>query len=172
MLVKVVPVFKCSKAASGVRPSGLTLVICVPVLLLYCVYSAMDTQKIAFGIDLWTTNSCVAVAKDRHNPETILIEGEETIPSIVTFEDSHYYIGKEALGRQRLSSNSASIRTIKSVMGRTKEELKSNNELMLIWYRLVAGDPSVLVETTYKNNKRTYYQEFISALILDKIELA
>jgi molecular chaperone DnaK len=71
------------------------------------------TEKI-FGIDLGTTNSCLAVLEDK--PRVIPIDGSGIVPSVVSFDRSSILVGRKALNRS-MAFPEESVRSIKRLMG-------------------------------------------------------
>ncbi len=116
------------------------------------------------GIDLGTTNSCVALMDGQ---EPIVIdnsEGKRTTPSIVGFiKDGERKIGDPAK-RQAITNPDKTIYSIKRFMGRSFDEVK--NETSKVPYKIVKknNSPSVKIED------RTYSPQEISAAILQKMK--
>ncbi|MDR0548212.1 MAG: Hsp70 family protein [Deltaproteobacteria bacterium] len=71
------------------------------------------TDKI-YGIDLGTTNSCLATLEDI--PRVIPIDGNGIVPSVVSFDGSEILVGRRALNRS-LAFPEQSVRSIKRLMG-------------------------------------------------------
>lgn len=117
------------------------------------------------GIDLGTTNSCVAVMEG--NQPTVIInnEGERTTPSVVAFTDG----GERKVGnpakRQAITNPSNTIFSIKRFMGETFDQV--SKEVERVPYKVVRGDnntPRVDI------NGRLYTPQEISAIILQKMK--
>lgn len=117
------------------------------------------------GIDLGTTNSCVAVMEG--NQPTVIIneEGSRTTPSVVAFTDS----GERKVGnpakRQAITNPKNTIFSIKRFMGETYDQV--GNEVARVPYQVVRGDnntPRVDI------NGRQYSPQEISAIILQKMK--
>lgn len=117
------------------------------------------------GIDLGTTNSCVAVLEGN---EPIVIannEGKRTTPSVVAFIDG----GERKIGdpakRQAITNPEKTIYSIKRLMGETWEQ--AQNEIKRVPYKIVKGDnntPRVDIDG------RMYTPQEISAMILQKMK--
>lgn len=117
------------------------------------------------GIDLGTTNSCVAVMEG-NEPEVIPNdEGKRTTPSVVAFvENGERKIGGSAK-RQAITNPEKTIASIKRFMGARYGEVKEEAERMA--YEVVKGDnDSVKV----KIDNREYTPQEISAMILQKMK--
>ena len=117
------------------------------------------------GIDLGTTNSCVAVMEG--NQPTVIInnEGERTTPSVVAFtEGGERKIGNPAK-RQAITNPGNTIFSIKRFMGETYDQV--GTEVARMPYKVVRGDnntPRVDI------NGRLYSPQEISAIILQKMK--
>ncbi len=117
------------------------------------------------GIDLGTTNSCVAVMEG--NQPTVIInnEGERTTPSVVAFtEGGERKIGNPAK-RQAITNPGNTIFSIKRFMGETYDQV--GKEVARMPYKVVRGDnntPRVDI------NGRLYSPQEISAIILQKMK--
>jgi molecular chaperone DnaK len=116
------------------------------------------------GIDLGTTNSCVAVMEGK---EPIIIansEGKRTTPSIVGFvKDGERKIGDPAK-RQAVTNPEKTIYSIKRFMGSSFDEIKE--ETKKVAYKVVKekNSPKVRIDD------RTYSPQEISAAILQKMK--
>ena len=117
------------------------------------------------GIDLGTTNSCVAVVEGN---EPIVIannEGRRTTPSMVAFtEDGEIKVGDPAK-RQAIINPTRTVYSIKRFMGRTYDEVQQ--EINRVTYKVVKGPnntPRVKIED------REYTPQEISAMILQKMK--
>ena len=116
------------------------------------------------GIDLGTTNSCVAVMEG-HEPVVIAnSEGKRTTPSIVGFiKDGERKIGDSAK-RQAVTNPDKTIYSIKRFMGTSYSESKS--EIDKVSYKVVNEKSSPRV----KIDDRNYSPQEISAAILQKMK--
>ncbi len=117
------------------------------------------------GIDLGTTNSCVAVMEINDPVVIPNSEGKRTTPSIVAFvEEGERKIGDPAK-RQAVTNPQKTIFSIKRFMGRMYSEV--TEELKHIPYKVIKGGnntPRVDIE------KRLYAPQEISAMILQKMK--
>jgi len=116
------------------------------------------------GIDLGTTNSCVAVMEGGEPKVIPNREGGRTPPSVVAFtKDGERLVGTVAK-RQAVTNPQNTIFSIKRFMGRKYSEVSS--EMKLVPYKVVAGDNGdALVEVMGKR----YRPQEISAFILQKM---
>ena len=117
------------------------------------------------GIDLGTTNSCVAVMEG--NQPTVIInnEGQRTTPSVVAFtDDGERKVGNPAK-RQAITNPKNTVFSIKRFMGETYDQV--GREVARVPYNVVKGDnntPRVDI------NGRMYSPQEISAIILQKMK--
>lgn len=117
------------------------------------------------GIDLGTTNSCVAVMEG--NQPTVIInnEGQRTTPSVVAFtEGGERKVGSPAK-RQAITNPKNTVFSIKRFMGETYDQV--NKEIERVPYTVVRGEnntPRVEIEG------RQYSPQEISAMILQKMK--
>ncbi len=81
----------------------------------------IDKDVDIIGIDLGTTNSCVAIVENGQPPRVITNEnGDKTIPSIVSWDGKQLLVGNEA--KESIFNDSEAIFSVKRFMG-TKEEI-------------------------------------------------
>jgi molecular chaperone DnaK len=117
------------------------------------------------GIDLGTTNSCVAVMEGNEPVVIPNSEGRRTTPSIVAFiENGERKVGDPAK-RQAITNPRNTIYSIKRFMGRNYEEVKG--ELSRIPYELVKGENNTARVKIYD---RLYTPQEISAMVLQKMK--
>ncbi len=117
------------------------------------------------GIDLGTTNSCVAVMEGNEPVVIANSEGKRTTPSIVAFaNDGERKIGDPAK-RQAITNPTRTVSSIKRFMGVTYNE--AAKEMARMPYKVVKGDnntPRVQIDD------RTFTPQEISAIILQKMK--
>ncbi len=117
------------------------------------------------GIDLGTTNSCVAVMEGNEPVVIANSEGKRTTPSVVAFvENGERKIGDPAK-RQAVTNPHKTVYSIKRFMGESYDRL--SNEIGRVPYSVVKGDnntPRVDIEG------RLYSPQEISAMILQKMK--
>jgi molecular chaperone DnaK len=117
------------------------------------------------GIDLGTTNSCVAVMEGNDAVVITNDEGKRTTPSAVGFlKDGERKVG-DAAKRQAIINPNKTITSVKRFMGRRYSEL--TNELKGISYKVAKGEnDTVRVDI----DGRMYTPQEISAIILQKMK--
>jgi molecular chaperone DnaK len=117
------------------------------------------------GIDLGTTNSCVAVMEGGEPTVLENAEGGRTTPSVVAFTDSGERLVGTVAKRQAVMNPENTIFSIKRFMGRKEAEVKE--EETIVPYKVVAG-PNGDVRVDTKGDKQ-YSPPEISAMILSKL---
>ena len=117
------------------------------------------------GIDLGTTNSCVAVLEGGEPAVIPNAEGGRTTPSVVAFtKDGQRLVGAPAK-RQQVTNPQNTIFSIKRFMGRKYDEV--SEEMKIVPYEVVKGpNDDVRVKTEGKD----YAPPEISAMILQKLK--
>ena len=117
------------------------------------------------GIDLGTTNSCVAVMEGNEAVVIANNEGKRTTPSVVAFvEGGERKVGDPAK-RQAITNPTKTISSIKRFMGSSYDE--AQKEISRMTYKVVKGDnntPRVTIDD------RNYSAQEISAIILQKMK--
>ncbi|KAF0676373.1 molecular chaperone DnaK [Profundibacterium mesophilum] len=118
------------------------------------------------GIDLGTTNSCVAIM-DGSQPRVIEnAEGARTTPSIVAFADDERLVG-QAAKRQAVTNPENTVFAVKRLIGRTFEDPDLAKEKKNLPYDLVKGGNG---DAWVEANGEKYSPSQISAFILQKMK--
>ena len=119
------------------------------------------------GIDLGTTNSCVAVLVDGKAKVIENAEGDRTTPSIVAFtEDNEILVGQSAK-RQSVTNPTNTLNAVKRLIGRRFKDDVVQKDISMVPYKIVAADNGdAWVEI--KGDKKAPPQ--ISAEILKKMK--
>ncbi len=116
------------------------------------------------GIDLGTTNSCMAVIEGGEPTVIPNAEGARTTPSIVAFTKNGERLVGQAAKRQAVTNPHNTVFSIKRLMGRKYEEVAS--EISMVPYEVIKapnGDAHV------KCGDKTYAPPEISSMILQKL---
>ena len=116
------------------------------------------------GIDLGTTNSCVAVMEGSEPVVIANSEGDRTTPSVVGFTDSDRLVGKPAKN-QMVTNPENTVYSIKRFMGRKYHEV--SEELKMVPYKVVAGAGD---EIKVDIRGKEYSPQEISAIVLQKMK--
>ena len=117
------------------------------------------------GIDLGTTNSCMAVMEGGEATVIPNKEGARTTPSIVAFTKNGEILVGQAAKRQAVTNPKSTIYSIKRFIGRRYEEM--TDEIKMVPYEVVRaanGDAAVKV------NDKVYTAQEISAMVLRKLK--
>ena len=121
------------------------------------------------GIDLGTSNSCVAVVEAGEPKVITNSEGARTTPSIVGFtKDGERLVG-QAAKRQAVTNPSNTIFSAKRLVGRKYKEVK--NEVKNLPYKVVSGkNGDAYIKCKEGDEEKEYAPEFISSIILSKLK--
>ncbi|MGB3902172.1 MAG: molecular chaperone DnaK [Bacteroidales bacterium] len=117
------------------------------------------------GIDLGTTNSCVAVVEGNEPIVIANSEGRRTTPSMVAFTDNNEIKVGDPAKRQAIINPTRTISSIKRFMGRTFDEVQQ--EIHRVSYKVVRGPNNT---PRVKIDDREYSPQEISAMILQKMK--
>ncbi len=119
------------------------------------------------GIDLGTTNSCVAVMEGKAPKVIENAEGARTTPSIVAFTDDNERLVGQPAKRQAVTNPEKTIFAVKRLVGRRYDDPIIEKDKKLVPYKIVkAGNGDAWVEADGK----TYSPSQISAFILQKMK--
>ncbi|MDR0727357.1 MAG: molecular chaperone DnaK [Puniceicoccales bacterium] len=131
---------------------------------------AAETKRTKIlGIDLGTTNSCMAVMEGGKAVVIPNAEGARTTPSIVAFSKSGERLVGQAAKRQAITNPQNTIFSIKRLIGRKKEEI--DREARKFPYTVVAGkNGDAWVEVNVNGETKRYSPEEISSMILAKLK--
>ena len=116
------------------------------------------------GIDLGTTNSCVAVMQGNEPVVIANSEGSRTTPSVVAFTKTGERVVGQPAKRQAITNPKNTIYSIKRFMGRSYSEV--TEEMKLVPYEVIPASNSVKVRIGDKE----YTPQEISAFILQKMK--
>ena len=116
------------------------------------------------GIDLGTTNSCVAVMEGNEPTVIANSEGDRTTPSVVAFKGSDRLVGKPAKN-QMVTNPENTISSIKRFMGRKFHEV--TEETRMVPYKVTSGAGD---EIKIDVDGKLYSPQEISAIVLQKMK--
>src|SRR5882762_5307230 len=120
----------------------------------------------AIGIDLGTTNSCVAVMEGSTPKVIENAEGARTTPSMVAFTDSGEVLVGQPAKRQSITNPENTIFAIKRLIGRRYDDPITQKDKEMVPYKIVPGtNGDAWVEARGKK----YSPAQISAFILQKM---
>ncbi len=119
------------------------------------------------GIDLGTTNSCVAVMEGKSSKVIENSEGRNTTPSIVAFTDDGERLVGQPAKRQAVTNPERTFFAVKRLIGRRYDDPMVEKDKKLVPYKIVrAGNGDAWVEADGK----TYSPSQISAFVLQKMK--
>ena len=121
----------------------------------------------AIGIDLGTTNSCVAVMEGNKPKVIENAEGARTTPSVVAFTDSGEVLVGQPAKRQSITNPENTIFAIKRLIGRRHDDPITQKDKAMVPYKIVPG-PNGDAWVEVKGKK--YSPSQISAFILQKMK--
>jgi molecular chaperone DnaK len=117
------------------------------------------------GIDLGTTNSCVAVMEGNEPVVIPNSEGGRTTPSVIGFAKNGERLVGQPAKRQAVTNPKNTVYSIKRFMGRVRNEV--DREVTEVPYEVVAGDNG---SARVKITDRLYSPPEISAMVLQKMK--
>jgi molecular chaperone DnaK len=117
------------------------------------------------GIDLGTTNSCVAVMEAGEPKVIPNAEGFRTTPSVVAFSKTGERLVGQVARRQAITNPKQTVYSIKRFMGRQYDEV--SREIQLVPYEVTRGSNG---EARVRAGDRDYSPPEISAMILQKMK--
>ena len=119
------------------------------------------------GIDLGTTNSCVAIMEGSEPKVLENSEGARTTPSIVAFTDSGERLVGQAAKRQAVTNSENTLFAIKRLIGRRFDDPMTKKDVDLVPYKIVKGDNS---DAWVEASGKKYSPSQVSAFILVKMK--
>lgn len=119
------------------------------------------------GIDLGTTNSCVAVMEGKDAKVIANLEGQNTTPSMVAFSDSGENLIGEPAKRQAVTNPQNTLFAIKRLIGRNFTDPMVKKDQDLVPYKIVKADNN---DAWVEVKSEKYSPSQISAFILQKMK--
>ena len=121
------------------------------------------------GIDLGTTNSCMAVMEGGEPVVLENSEGKRTTPSVVAFTKTGERLVGDAAKRQGVTNSRNTIYSIKRFMGRKFNEVQE--ELKRVPYKVVSGqNGDAAVEVEVEGKPKQFIPQEVSAMFLSKLK--
>ncbi len=118
------------------------------------------------GIDLGTTNSCVAVIEGGQPKVLENKEGNRTTPSIVAMSKTGERLVGQLAKRQAVTNPQNTLYSVKRLIGRRFEDAEVQRDLSLLPFKIVKSDDKVKIEMQGKE----YTPQEISAMVLQKLK--
>ncbi len=119
------------------------------------------------GIDLGTTNSCVAVMDGKEAKVIENSEGARTTPSMVAFTESKEKLVGQSAKRQAVTNPENTLFAIKRLIGRSFEDKIVKDDSSLVPYKIVKGDNG---DAWVEARSDKYSPSQISAFVLQKMK--
>ena len=119
------------------------------------------------GIDLGTTNSCVAVMEGKAAKVIENAEGARTTPSMVAFTESGERLVGQAAKRQAVTNPENTLFAFKRLLGRRSDDAMVVKEKGLVPYRIVKGDNG---DAWVEARNEKYAPSQLSAFVLQKMK--
>jgi molecular chaperone DnaK len=127
----------------------------------------MTTMSKVIGIDLGTTNSCVAILEGKDARVIENSEGARTTPSIVAFSDSGERLVGQSAKRQAVTNPTNTVYAVKRLIGRRFDDPIVAKDIGLVPYKIVRGDNG---DGWVEARGEKYSPSQISAFILGKMK--
>jgi len=124
-------------------------------------------MKRAIGIDLGTTNSCVAIMEGGEPKVIPNSEGGRTTPSVVAFTESGERLVGQIAKRQSITNPENTLYAVKRLIGRKYSDPEVQKDIKILPYKIVQapnGDAHIQVRG------KTYSPPEISAMVLQKMK--
>ncbi|HHO76032.1 MAG TPA: molecular chaperone DnaK [Deltaproteobacteria bacterium] len=120
------------------------------------------------GIDLGTTNSCMAIMEAGEPKVIANVEGQRTTPSVVAFTSSGERLVGQVARRQAITNSENTLYAIKRLIGRKFEDVEVQKDKGIMPFKIVRadnGDAAINIEN------RNYASPEISAMVLQKLKM-
>ena len=119
------------------------------------------------GIDLGTTNSCVAVMDGKTGRVIENAEGNRTTPSQVAFTEGGERLVGQPAKRQAVTNSEATLFAIKRLIGRRFDDPITKKDQKLVPYKIIKGDNG---DAWVEAREEKYAPSQVSAFILQKMK--
>lgn len=127
------------------------------------------TTKVAIGIDLGTTYSCVGVYRNGNVEIIANDQGNRTTPSYVAFDGSERLIGDGAK-YQAAMNPSNTVYDAKRLIGRNFSDSIVKEEIKHLPYKVINVDDKPTIEVEYEEVTKRFSPEQISAMVLSYLK--
>jgi len=119
------------------------------------------------GIDLGTTNSCVAIM-DGSQPKVLEnAEGTRTTPSVVAFSENNERLVGQSAKRQAVTNPENTLFAVKRLMGRNFEDKSVKKDISRVPFKIIKADNN---DAWLESRGKKYSPSQISAFILQKMK--
>jgi L1 cell adhesion molecule like protein len=129
----------------------------------------MSSSKVAIGIDLGTTYSCVGIWQNDHVEIIANDQGNRTMPSYVSFTQEERLIGEAA---KSLAANNArnTVFDAKRLIGKNFNDDKVQSDMKHFSYTVINRENKPFIEVEYKGETKVFAPEEISSMVLGKMK--
>jgi molecular chaperone DnaK len=127
----------------------------------------LSSMSKVIGIDLGTTNSCVAIMEGKEVKVIENTEGARTTPSMVAFSDSGERLVGQSAKRQAVTNPSNTLYAIKRLIGRRYEDPTVAKDKAMVPFEIVKGDNG---DAFVQARGEKYAPSQISAFVLTKMK--
>jgi len=119
------------------------------------------------GIDLGTTNSCVAIMDGSQPKVLVNAEGARTTPSVVAFGENDEILVGQSAKRQAVTNPENTLFAIKRLMGRNFEDKYVKKDIARVPFKIIKADNN---DAWLESRDKKYSPSQISAFILQKMK--
>jgi len=119
------------------------------------------------GIDLGTTNSCVAIMEGGDPKVIANVEGNRTTPSIVAFSDNNERIVGQVAKRQAVTNPERTLYAVKRLIGRNFDDAEVKKSVQISPFKIVSGKGGA---ASIEVDGKQYTPAEVSAMILGKMK--
>lgn len=119
------------------------------------------------GIDLGTTNSCVAIMEGGDPKVIANVEGNRTTPSIVAFSDNNERIVGQVAKRQAVTNPERTLYAVKRLIGRNFNDAEVKKSVQISPFKIVSGKGGA---ASIEVDGKSYTPAEVSAMILGKMK--
>jgi L1 cell adhesion molecule like protein len=129
----------------------------------------MSSSRVAIGIDLGTTYSCVGVWQNDHVEIIANDQGNRTMPSYVSFTQEERLIGEAA---KSLAANNAknTVFDAKRLIGNNFNDEKVQSDIKHFSYNVISRENKPFIEVEFKGETKVFAPEEISSMVLGKMK--
>ncbi|MDY6851100.1 MAG: molecular chaperone DnaK, partial [Thermodesulfobacteriota bacterium] len=119
------------------------------------------------GIDLGTTNSCVAIMEGGDPKVIANVEGNRTTPSMVAFSESGERLVGQVAKRQAVTNPEATIFAVKRLIGRKYDDPLVQQDIKIVPYKIIKGENG---DAHVEVRGKDYSAAEISSMVLTKMK--
>jgi L1 cell adhesion molecule like protein len=129
----------------------------------------MSSSRVAIGIDLGTTYSCVGVWQNDHVEIIANDQGNRTMPSYVSFTQQERLIG-EAAKSMAANNSRNTVFDAKRMIGKNFDDEKVQSDMKHFSYNVISRENKPFIEVEFKGETKVFAPEEISSMVLGKMK--